>query len=226
MEHSFAINNHEAERYLLGELNEVERDAYEEHFFCCSHCAEQVKSASEFMEGARQVIQGEMRANLYGRAARRSPWKDWFNFKSILHPIPMAACLLLAMLIGYQNGIVIPRLSQAASIQVMTTAPFMLHSARGAGNEVRVPRNESFVLNLEIPPTKESVTSYQISLAELNGKTLLVKTVAAEGEQKSLQLQLSPGALRAGSYAVRLQAMNGSSKGELDTFSFEFKFKD
>jgi hypothetical protein len=224
MEHSFAINQHAAERYLLGELNETERDAYEEHFFCCAPCAEEVKSASEFMQNARRVIQGEMRAEIYGRAARRSPWKDWLNFKSILQPIPMAACLLFAMLIGYQNSIVIPRLSEMASIQ-LTTSTVMLHVARGTPTEVSVPKAESFALVADIPPANDVVTSYQVSVLDVsNGKTLLVKTVAPE--KKSFELQFPAGLLKPGRYDVQLQAMNGSSKGELSTFSFELKFKD
>ena len=42
MDHDLAIKNNAAERYLLGELTEVEIEEYEEHFFSCAACAHEV----------------------------------------------------------------------------------------------------------------------------------------------------------------------------------------
>jgi len=44
-----------AERYLLGELNTDERDAYEEHLFSCNACFEQVKAGTEFVSHLRHI---------------------------------------------------------------------------------------------------------------------------------------------------------------------------
>src|SRR5215469_13152142 len=98
MDHKYAIENHAAERYLLHELDDEQRDAYEEHFFSCSACAEEVKTASEFLESARHVVQDEVKAQLYGHAARRSIWGSWLNFRSMLHPMPAMACALLVVI--------------------------------------------------------------------------------------------------------------------------------
>jgi hypothetical protein len=45
-----------AEKYLLGELLNSQREEYEEHYFDCADCAEDIKDAVEFMEGARRVF--------------------------------------------------------------------------------------------------------------------------------------------------------------------------
>ncbi|HEY6351193.1 MAG TPA: hypothetical protein VI636_17455 [Candidatus Angelobacter sp.] len=58
MNHEFAIGSKAAERYVLGEMNEAERDAYEEHFFSCAVCAEEVKATDELLCTIRQAIPG------------------------------------------------------------------------------------------------------------------------------------------------------------------------
>ena len=45
-----------AERYLLGDLGEEERAAYEAHFFSCPECAEEVVEASAFLEMTRFAL--------------------------------------------------------------------------------------------------------------------------------------------------------------------------
>ena len=53
--HDDAIKDLMAERYLLGELNTDERDAYEEHLFSCNACFEQVKAGTEFVSHLRHI---------------------------------------------------------------------------------------------------------------------------------------------------------------------------
>ena len=55
MNHDDAVKNLMAERYLLGELNTTERDAYEEHLFSCDACFEQVKAGTEFVSHLRHI---------------------------------------------------------------------------------------------------------------------------------------------------------------------------
>src|SRR5215831_9593179 len=143
MEHNEAIENHTAERYLLHELTEQERDAYEEHFFSCSACAEEIKAASEFMENARKVVQNELLpAHVYGDAVRRSIWGSWLNFRSMLYPIPAAACVLLiavSTIAAYQKGVVIPRLSLAAAAHVIPQDTVTLALTRAHGEAGQGP---------------------------------------------------------------------------------------
>ena len=55
MEHEEAMKNLVAERYLLGELTENDREAYEEHLFSCPVCFEQIKAGTEFVGQLRQM---------------------------------------------------------------------------------------------------------------------------------------------------------------------------
>src|SRR6476660_8877819 len=55
IDHQDAVKNLMAERYLLGELNAGEREAYEEHLFSCDACFEQVKAGTELVGHLRQI---------------------------------------------------------------------------------------------------------------------------------------------------------------------------
>ncbi len=46
MEHKTAIKTLAAERYLLGEMPDEERDEFEAHYFTCTECAEEVRHAA------------------------------------------------------------------------------------------------------------------------------------------------------------------------------------
>ncbi|HET9365971.1 MAG TPA: zf-HC2 domain-containing protein [Candidatus Angelobacter sp.] len=55
IDHEQAIKTMMAERYLLGELTENERDAYEAHLFDCQTCFDQVKAGTEFVSYLKQI---------------------------------------------------------------------------------------------------------------------------------------------------------------------------
>lgn len=229
MEHSSAINNHTAERYLLGELTTVERDAYEEHFFSCPDCAEEIMSASDFIETAKQVVQKELRVESYGRVAQSFSWGRWLSWRSILQPIPAMACALLVTLsgvVGYQNVVTIPHLAQIGAPQLMNT--FMLHSNTRSGTKnVSVLRGTSFALQFEMTSPKEGYKSYEASvLAKSNSKTVLSTIISAEGAEGSLALHIPAGTLQPGRYELLVQGVNGNRKGEPDRFPFELKLQD
>ena len=72
MEHEEAIKNLAAERYLLGELTESDREAYEEHLFSCPACFEQVKAGTEFVGHLRRI--GVEEAAAGAAPASSLPW--------------------------------------------------------------------------------------------------------------------------------------------------------
>ncbi len=65
MNHRFAIESEAAERYVLGEMNDFERDAYEEHFFGCATCAHEVKLADQFLRTARQAAPANPKSRVH-----------------------------------------------------------------------------------------------------------------------------------------------------------------
>lgn len=59
--HTLAIDSLAAERYVLKEMTEEERDAYEEHFFSCVACAEEVRAAEQWRISTRALLKAEIR---------------------------------------------------------------------------------------------------------------------------------------------------------------------
>jgi len=56
MDHLQAVNTLAAERYLLEEMTDPERDEFEEHFFACSECAEDLRDGAVMVDGARSGL--------------------------------------------------------------------------------------------------------------------------------------------------------------------------
>src|SRR5262245_33586234 len=88
MEHREAVEMMASERYLLGEMDDAQRDAFEAHFFSCAECAADVR------EGA--VMRDGVHAGLTRSAASTRGWRP-----AIV--IPWAAAATLAIAAGYQS---------------------------------------------------------------------------------------------------------------------------
>ena len=106
MNHEQAMKDQATERYLLGELPENERDAFEEHYFECMMCADEVKSAFAFKDAVRasRAVHDEVAAR---RTARKAKW-------NLAPPLAAAASVLVAMLAWMQFGVVRPQAKQIA----------------------------------------------------------------------------------------------------------------
>jgi len=224
MEHNEAIENHTAERYLLHELTEQERDAYEEHFFSCSACAEEIKAASEFMENARKVVQSELLpAHVYGDAVRRSIWGSWLNFRSMLYPIPAAACVLLVAVSAfgiYQQVVTIPDLKKP---QIAMSEPFVLHNAKSAIHTLTFPKGGPVTIPFDLPKT--AARSYEVSVVtSANIKKAAFPKISASDTKKSLEIFFPAGTLDSGNYFLLF--VDENTKGEVDRIPFEIKFQD
>jgi len=243
MDHNYAIENHTAERYLLEELPQEERDAYEEHFFSCSVCAEEVKSASEFIESAQQVVQDDLRAEIYGKTGHhRHIWGSWLNFRSLIQPMPAMACALLVFALGfstYQNRVTIPQLrTQAAAVQpqgtlmaqVIPANAEILSEARGTGPVITTSKDKAFTLQFDI--TLQGFKSYEAVITTASGdKKLLARQVSSQEAANPIHMLIPAGALPSGNYVVVIQGVNSNGtesgiKGEPVHLPFQLKIQD
>jgi hypothetical protein len=91
MTHEHAVQTMASERYLLEEMSELERHAFEEHFFSCADCADEMRTI--------EAMRAELRRE--GQAAplpfrRRQPIR-WTV------AAPWAAAASLALVVGYQS---------------------------------------------------------------------------------------------------------------------------
>jgi hypothetical protein len=59
MDHERAVHLNAAERYFLGELTGDDLEGFEEHFFTCPDCAEDVRTLSVFTANAKAIFRDQ-----------------------------------------------------------------------------------------------------------------------------------------------------------------------
>ena len=73
MNHVEAVKTLAIERYLLEEMTQEERDAFEEHYFSCAECGEDARHAATMREGVRSGLADEGSSVGAGERARVLP---------------------------------------------------------------------------------------------------------------------------------------------------------
>lgn len=223
MDHNLVIENKTAERYLLGELTDAERDAYEEHYFECSECAEELLCGSEFMMYAREVEQEMVRETKVRTIFARTPW---------LRPLAMAACGVLAvgLALGTYKGIVTQRAMSAmkdgASAQIVY-ASVVLGPSRSAEDKP-LPANKTFQLRFVIPPG-----SYKAYRTAVIGPSPSItesfpREVKADEAKSPISFVITAGALKPGDYAIEILGVKDDStldKGNVTSLPFRLEIQ-
>src|SRR5580658_2341477 len=234
MDHNEAVRLQAVEKYLLGKLPKEQHAEYEEHYFDCSACAEEIKATVAFMESARQIVSAEALEPI----AVRAPAPAVPGFFSWLRPafaVPVFVALLLC--ITYQNSVTIPRLKDSSSSQMaqIISSSFQLRgSVRGgnesddAANKVRVRSGESFALNFDFTPTG-TFSEYVWQLRNKAGRAVKSGHISGDKKYQAVSLNVAGGVESAGKYNLVFfggadgagQAANQSEVQRL-TFTVEF----
>jgi len=237
MDHNEAVRLHAAEKYLLGKLAKEQHAEYEEHYFDCSACAEEIKATVAFMQGLRQVVREEAMETVGAkRFAPAAPTTGgWFAWLRPAFAVPVLAALLL--FIGYQNGVTIPRLKDSSSSpmgQIISSSFQLRGSVRGgnesedAANKVRVRSGESFALNFDFTPSA-TFSEYVWQLQNKAGRALKSGHISGEKKYQAVSLNMAGGVESAGKYDLVFfgsadgadQTANESEAQRL-TFTVEF----
>jgi hypothetical protein len=217
MDHAEAVRLQAAEKYVLGDLSEELRDAYEEHYFDCPECARDVKAAAMFVEGVRQIAREEGAGAAVGHQTAPIGWLTRLQ-AGWLRPIivaPMFAGLLAVAV--YQNTITIPELKsgamRSAGMQQQTqgsdasTIQLADSQRRGAGVtfvQVDPGQKGDVAFSFDFLPERQFST-YSCELRDPSGRLLVQMGVPADKAMQELRLVVPAGLLRAaGSYQVVL----------------------
>jgi len=93
MDHETAVRSNAAERYLLGGMGDPEKEQFEEHYFSCASCAEEVRTGQVFRANARAVFRDDVKP--VKLVVPRPVWR-WVASASV------AVNLALLAVAGYQ----------------------------------------------------------------------------------------------------------------------------
>jgi hypothetical protein len=234
MDHNEAVRLQAAEKYLLGELPKEQHSAFEEHFFDCSACAEEMKTTVAFMESSRQVVREAVpqvadEKRLVPVVSRYGGWLAWMR---PAFAVPVFAALLL--FIGYQNGVTIPNLkgnSSSQSAEIISSSFHLAGSVRGgdeSATKLQVRSGESFLLNFDFTPAR-TFSEYSWQLLDQAGRAVKHGTIGGDKKYQTVSLPVIGGMETAGKYNLVFFGGadgNGQATNEKDvqrlTFTVEF----
>ena len=213
MNHEQAVRGQAVERYVLGELTPEERDAFEGHYFDCSHCFEQVKLSAQFLHHAHEVLDPE-------------PEKGWLAamLGDLRRPVAAFATAALACAIGIG---IFQQVQIADLKRPRIEASFFLPATqKGAEKSISVSRKSPLSLTVDFTPAAE-FTSYRAQIIAESGKLKYTFPVRPSENAYSVTIGLLAGNLDAGKYTVVIEGLGrDGTPTKVGSGSFDLQFTD
>jgi hypothetical protein len=214
MDHTLAHQTNTIDKYLLSELSQEERLAFEEHMFDCPECAAKVKEDFAMISDLKTVLQEPLPAPRVQTVKSSGGWREWFRPLTFA---PACAALALACIVGYQNFVSIPEMRQP---QVLDTTP-MVATTRGANTQIAIvkPGSSLFAASFQVvSPTvfPAYVCEFQ---AERKGNVSTIDCGKHPVAEFTLSLLLPTAKFPAGGYTMILRS-GSDPKTEVSRYSF------
>lgn len=166
MDHHEAERIQAADRYWLGELAADEREQFEEHFFDCRECAEDVRAGAIFRANAKAVFRDEeksQRVVTMQKSEEPAGWLAWLRLRPVM-ATSWGLASVLALTLGYQSLVVIPRLNSqlAEATAPQSYKPFALRAAtRGDVPVLELSGAGGLIGLYAYPGTQDEYRSYR-----------------------------------------------------------------
>src|SRR5262249_51838727 len=216
--HEQAIRNMMAERYLLGELSENERDAYEAHLFDCQVCFAQVKAGTELvghikLAGAEDPVVVAQPAGFPAAliAGLRQPVAAW----------AFAVAVLAIGLNIFQYSALSGSKGPALERSYVLTG--IAHGGESA-KLIEVPAGSTVGLSLEYTPRGE-FTAYGVRVLSESGSMKSSLPIPLDQVDGMAKVALPANSLAAGTNSIVVWARtNDVTKKEIARGAFELRF--
>ena len=220
MDHNEALRTQAVERYLLGTLCGKDREDFEEHYFDCVVCAEEVTTGVILVDNAAAVWKADSKPAVVREAKKKSAWADWFrfDFRQPAFAMPAFAAILVAGLWISDHSRLATQLADATSPQSFATVP--LEDARGSSPAAAVRNGRFFAVAFYL----DSPASYNNYTIEITGNGISPATVPATQPPAgaSFNVLLPAAHFEAGTYTFTVR---GEAPGSpvLKTFTLALK---
>jgi len=204
MDHRHAIETLALERYLLGEMAEQERDAFEEHFFSCIECAEDVRAAGTMRDAVTSGLAGTPKQTSTKVVPMPAPRR---RIASIV--VPWAAAASLALVAGYQ-GLVL-RQGQKQLAAPIVLSPVTLRPA-SRGQEPVVFATAGAVLTLAVDLGGGVINGdVEYEIRHADGSAIASDRVPAPKDGAPLLLLVPSSLFQSGQHYVLLVKNSGNA---------------
>jgi anti-sigma-K factor RskA len=207
-EHRTAVESMAAERYVLGEMEPTEREAFEDHFFDCAECSSDVRDETKIATGM-----GTEEALTAPRAGRFNGWA-------------VAASVLVASL-AVENAVLIPRLAHSQALVAKSEpAGAIAHlvsfeADRAPAGVIAIHPDDSVVLNGQIPPENAHQPVYIFAVRDGAQHTRELARFSKLDTTAPILITIRPGFLTSGNYTLLLRG--GEREVALSTFTLEVR---
>jgi hypothetical protein len=228
MNHQEAENTKATERYLLREMTNEERMAFEDHYLDCAQCLEAVTFGADFLDSGHEMAEE--------KGVQQSVAVPWFGrmlsaLRPMLKPAPaiaLTAAVALAAFSAYQQK----RITNQQNLIADLKAPsqefrYVVSGAQRRGsNAIVLSRNERLSLLINFVP-KHEFTSYRAEITGPGLPTAYSVPVAVTEQDYSVMVSLPAAVLTGGEYQVNfLGRVEGGEETKLVSNSFEVKLKN
>jgi hypothetical protein len=181
-EHRAAVESMAAERYVLGEMEPAERDAFEDHFFDCNECSSDVRDETKIAAGVRTA----------GRVEPANHFTRW----------AVAAAVVIAVGGAYRWQHRVPTsIGQPVRI-VATEQPIELDSPRGPDDVHKLRPDRPVALYFVIPPQEPAPPLYTCELRDAADGKVQTISVTRKQAETAVRMPVNAQTLRSGKYNV------------------------
>jgi Putative zinc-finger len=232
MNHQEATRLMAVEKYILQELSPEDRDRFEEHFFDCPECAQELRSTASFIAEAKAKLAGEAAGGtpISGTASSAPPRRagagaprSWVA--TLFRPAFAApAFALLLMVIVYQNLLVLPRATDPgmAASEILPAVSLVAGNSRGGSiPAVAVTDGHSILVSVDIP-TQEKFTQYECVLISPTGARLWRLGISPEQARDTVPIRISAPHWTRGEYTLVVQGGGSALEPAIDLARYRF----
>ena len=226
MNHTEAVEQMAAERYLLDELKPDAREAFEEHFFDCPECAVDLRAGTVFVAETKVQLPKLVAASSAVRPrtviSKEKP-SFWISLWRPAFAAPAFAALLLVLF--YQNAVTFPALRDAANRpRIVPVAPLSGAMRGGQHTTVTVDRAHGLAVPVDLfaEPGMPAAASYSFDLRDARGKEAWSASVAATATDQSVSVVIPGAPLRDGSYTLSVTGVSAQgTRTPLEQYVFD-----
>jgi len=223
MDHLQAESLGATEKYLLGALDEAEREAFEEHFFDCLECADDVRAAAAVLAaaGATAALTAVPAAPAMLPTPRSSPVTDigqrrrrFARVSRVTAAVGTLAAAAMCMVV-YQRAVVIPDLRDqvAESQSIQAVRGHFLTQTRSEAPRISVTDADRMIALTLSRSWDKQFPSYRCELQDASGHLLLAETLADHSTTDELEILVPVKGLAAGAYVLTVEGLDAPRPG-------------
>ena len=221
MDHKQATRIQAVDRYLLGELTAVEREEFEEHFFSCGECSEDLHIGAILVDNSRAVLREGFPDPVPASpdVPPRPGWRFWWT------QVPVAAVIALLAVVGYQNLRVIPEYRRQLAVDAGAFVPpqFAVRPAvRGAVQVVALPQGARF-FELGAEEVEAAAGGYSCEIQDDRGNTVSKFHAPPTVADEKLNVLLDARRMAPGQYVLVVR--QSSDNAEIGRYPFMIQIK-